>query len=198
MPTFADFFHTQFLLNIPEPTTSFAEKTVIVTGANGGLGKHIVKHIIRLGAAKVICACRSVARGEEAKEEILSLAKCAPGVIEVWEVDLESPSSIQKFVARANALARLDVLINLAGIRAFNFRLTYDTEHTLAINNIGTFLVALPLIPKLRETASKFNTTPVLTIVGSALYDIAKYPENPGDDIFTYFQDPSKVEPWNQ
>lgn len=62
MPAFRDFVHTQFLLKIPEPSTSFESKTVIVTGANGGLGIEIVKHIVRLGAAKVICAavaCRA-------------------------------------------------------------------------------------------------------------------------------------------
>lgn len=58
--------------------------------------------------------------------------------------------------------------------------------------------MALPLIPKLKETARTYGTTPVMTIVGSALYDIAKYPEDPGEDIFSYFTDKSKVNPWNQ
>lgn len=61
MPSLGDFIHTQFLLKIPKPTASFAGKTVIVTGANGGLGKEIVKHIIRLGADKIIFGCRSLA-----------------------------------------------------------------------------------------------------------------------------------------
>ncbi len=77
MPSFGDFVHTQFLLKIPAPSAPFASKTVgatnpsvIVTGANGGLGKEIVKHIIRLGAGKVIFGCRSRIRGNQAKEEI--------------------------------------------------------------------------------------------------------------------------------
>ncbi|KAI9697888.1 MAG: hypothetical protein M1820_007675 [Bogoriella megaspora] len=198
MPTLGDFVHTQFLLKIPEPSTSFASKTVIVTGANGGLGKEILKHIIRLEAAKVICGCRSLERGRQVKEEIETTSKCRRDIIEVWEVDLESIPSIKKFVERANNLPRLDVVINLAGIRSFNFKIVYDTERTLAVNNFGTFLIALPLIPKLKETARTFRTTPVLTIVGSALYGRAKYPESPGEDIFTYFTDQSKVDPWNQ
>ncbi|KAJ8119750.1 hypothetical protein ONZ43_g3368 [Nemania bipapillata] len=198
MPSPADFIHTQFILRIPEPTASFASKNVIVTGANGGLGKEIVKHIVRLGANKVICGCRSLKRGAEAKEEIEAVSKCKPDVIEVWEVDLESPPSIKSFVARANTLPRLDVVIHLAGIRSFNFKVVYDTERTLAINNIGTFLLALPLIPKLKETAREFGTTPIMTIVGSALYDRADYPQNPGQDLFTYFTDQSKFNPWNQ
>lgn len=198
MPTLGDFVYTQFLLKIPEPSTSFVSKTAIVTGANGGLGKEMVKHLIRLGASKIICGCRSLSRGTDAKKEIEGVSKCKSNVIEVWEVDLESPPSIRIFVERANGLPRLDVVINLTGVRCFSFQVIYDTERTLAVNNIGTFLLALPLIPKLKETACSFGTTPVMNIVGSALYDIAKYPEKPGEDIFAYFKDKSKVNPWNQ
>lgn len=198
MPSLGDFVHTQFLLKIPQPSSSFASKTVIVTGANGGLGKEIVKHIIRLGASKVIFGCRSLSRGTQAKQEIESLLKCDPATIDVWEVDLESPASIAGFVARANALPRLDVLINNAGVRCYQFSLAYNTERTLAVNNIGTFLLAFQLIPKLRETARKHQVTPHMTIVGSALYDVAKYPEQHGDDLFDWYKDESHFNPMNQ
>ncbi|KAI1379215.1 hypothetical protein F4677DRAFT_410934 [Hypoxylon crocopeplum] len=198
MPSFADFVHTQFVLKIPKPSTSFESKTVIVTGANGGLGKEIVKHIIRLGASKVIFGCRSRSRGEKAKQEIEALLKCSPEIIEVWEVDLESPSSIKSFVEQANALPRLDVLINNAGVRSVNFKIVYDTERTLAVNNIGTFLLAFQMIPKLKETARKYGVTPHMTIVASALYDVAKYPEKHGDDIFAWFTEQSHVQWMNQ
>lgn len=198
MPSLGDFFHTQFILKIPKPSASFADKTVIVTGANGGLGKETVKHIIRLGASKVIFACRSRSRGKTAKLEIETLLKCKPDIIEVWEVDLESPSSIKSFVDQANALPRLDVLINNAGIRASKFKVVYDTESTLAVNNHGTYLLTLQLIPKLKETARKYSVTPHVTIVGSALYDVAKYPKQHGDDIFVWFKDESHVNWSNQ
>ncbi|KAJ9142348.1 NAD(P)-binding protein [Pleurostoma richardsiae] len=198
MPSLGDFLHTQFVLKIPKPSASFASKTVIVTGANGGLGKEIVKHIIRLGAGRVIFACRSRSRGDKAKLEIETILKCNPSVIEVWELDLESPSSIKSFVDRANTLPRLDILINNAGIMAINFKVVYDTEHTLAVNNIGTFLLALQLIPKLKETARNHGVTPHMTFVGSALYDVAKYPEKHGDDIFAWFKDGSHFDSMNQ
>ncbi|KAK3944453.1 hypothetical protein QBC46DRAFT_305049 [Diplogelasinospora grovesii] len=198
MPSLGDFVHTQFVLNIPKPSASFRTKTVIVTGANGGLGKDIVKHVIRLGASKVIFGCRSLARGNQAKQEIETILKCNPDIIEVWEVDLESPSSIKTFVDQANRLPRLDVLINNAGIRTGKFKIVYDTERTLAVNNIGTFLLAFQLIPKLKETARKYGVTPHMTTVGSALYDVAKYPEKHGDDVFAWFKDESHVNMMNQ
>lgn len=200
MPSLGNFVYAQFILKIPKPTASFASKTVIVTGANGGLGKEISKHVIRLGASKVIFACRSQSRGNQAKLEVESQLKCSPDVIQVWELDLESPSSIKGFVDKANALPRLDVVINNAGIQNMGgaSKVVYDTERTLAVNVIGTFLLALQLIPKLRETARKYEVTPHLTFVGSALYDVAKYPEEYGDDLFTWFKDPSHVDGMNQ
>lgn len=198
MPSLGDFLHTQFVLDIPKPSASFAFKTVIITGANRGLGKEIAKQVIRLGADKVILGCRSSARGTEAKSEIETLLKCSPEIIQVWEVDLESPSSIKDFVLRANALPRLDVFISNAGIGSVGFKVVYDTERTLAVNDIGTFLLALQLIPKLKNTAQDNDTVPHLTVVTSALYDVAKYPEEHGGDIFTWFKDESRVNKMNQ
>ncbi|KAH8765585.1 hypothetical protein F5883DRAFT_497039 [Diaporthe sp. PMI_573] len=197
MPSLGDFFHAQFILDIPKPSASFASQTVIITGANGGLGKELAKHVIRLGASKVIFGCRSLARGNEAKLEVESLLKCSPHLIQVWQLDLESPTSVKNFVDQANALHRLDTFISNAGVGNIGFKVVYDTERTLAVNDIGTFLLALQLIPKLKRTASEFETTPHLTIVTSALYDVAKYPEQHGEDIFSWFKDESHFNKMN-
>ncbi|KAK6212479.1 hypothetical protein LQW54_005253 [Pestalotiopsis sp. IQ-011] len=198
MPSLANFLHTQLILKIPPPTSSFQSKTVIVTGANGGLGKEIVKHIVRLGANKVIFACRSKARGDGAKSGLEGTMKCDSKVIEVWELDLASAASVKKFVDRAATLPRLDVLINNAGVGASRHKQVHGTESTLGINVIGTFLLAVQLIPKLRETAQKYETSPHMTFVGSALYDIAKYPANHGDDVFEWFSDETHFDHHNQ
>ncbi|KAK2613983.1 hypothetical protein N8I77_000848 [Diaporthe amygdali] len=198
MPSLGDFLHTQFVLKIPKPSASFASQTVIITGANRGLGKEIAKHVIRLGAKKVIFGCRSLTRGHEAKSEIETLLNCSSEVIQVWELDLESTSSIRSFVDQANTLPRLDVFISNAGISPASFKVIYGTERTLAVNDIGTFLLALQLIPKLKKTARDYKTTPHMTIVTSALYDVAKYPEEHGEDIFAWFKDESHVNKMNQ
>lgn len=198
MPSLSDFVHTQFILDIPKPSASFASQTVIITGANGGLGKEIAKHVIRLGASKVIFGCRSLSRGKEAKLEVESLLNCSRDLIQVWQLDLESPPSIKNFIDQANTLPRLDTFISNAGIGNVGFNIVYDTERTLAVNVIGTFLLALQLIPKLKKTASEFETTPHMTIVTSALYDVAKYPEQHGGDIFSWFKDESNFNKMNQ
>lgn len=198
MPTFSHFIHRQFRLKIPKPTASFASKYVIVTGGNGGLGKESAKHIARLGASKVIIACRSKSKGNQAKAEIESSVRCSPDVIEVWELDLESASSIKAFVDRANKLPRLDVLLNNAGISTLYYKLSYGTEQAVGVNVIGTMLLSLQMIPKLKETAKTFGVSPHMTFTESALYDTAKYPENPGNDIFAYMGKPENVNMGNQ
>lgn len=193
MPSLGNFLHTQLVLKIPVPSASFASKTVIVTGASSGLGKEAAQHIVRLGASKVILACRNTQKGEKAKREIESSLKCSTDILDVWQVDIESAQSIKAFVDRVNALSRLDVVINNAGLRASMFQTVYDTERTVAINVIGTFLLAFQLIPKLKETAKTYGVTPHLTFVGSALYDVAKYPENHGKDIFAWLNNEANV-----
>ena len=94
---------------------------------------------------------------------------------------------------RANKLSRLDVLINNAGIQAIHFQVVYETERTIAVNVVGTFLLTLQLIPKLKETAKAFGVMPHLTFVGSALYDMAKYPQEDGGDIFAWSSDKKHV-----
>lgn len=198
MPSFGNFIHTQFILTIPKPTTSFTSQTVIITGASSGLGKEAARHIVRLGASKVILGCRNTSKGDKAKLEIESSLGCSPGIIEVWEVDIESPPSVKGFVDKVNRLPRLDVLINNAGIQTTMFQVAYDTERTVAVNVVGTFLLALQLVPKLKETAKVYGVTPRMTFVGSALYDMAKYPEKHGDDIFAWLSDKTHVNMMDQ
>ena len=198
MPSFGNFLYTQLIFQIPKPTASFASQTVIITGASSGLGKEAAKQIVSLGASKVILGCRSTSKGKKVKLEVESSLGCCPDIIEVWEVDIESPPSIKGFVDQANKLPRLDVLINNAGIQTLEYQAAYGTEKTVAVNVIGTFLLALQLIPKLKETAKAYRVTPHMTFLGSALYDAAKYPQQDGNDLFAWLSDKAHVNMMNQ
>lgn len=169
-------FKSQWLFTPPVPTASYEGQTVIVTGANVGLGFEAARLIVRLGAAKVILAVRSVGKGEEAKKSIEESEKKS-GVVDVWQLDLSSYASVEEFAARVNnELPRLDVILENAGIATQNFNLAEGNEATITTNVISTYLLALLVLPKLKETAAKFNRQTYLTIVSSEVHFLTKLP----------------------
>ena len=183
---FLSFLYRQLFVTPRLPlSTSFAGQTVIVTGGNVGLGKDAARQIASLGAAKVIIAVRTVKKGEEAAEAIQkTLPASSKTKLEVWPLDLGSTASIKEFAARANKLERLDVLLENAGMANTTFSLTEEHESTIQVNVVGTFLLALLLLPKLRETAETYKTLPHLAIVSSEVAHWAKFEERKHDNIF--------------
>lgn len=149
--------------SLPYPSADFSSRTVIVTGANTGLGLEAARHFARLGASKVILACRNIEKGEAAKQGI----EASPGVLEVWQVDLSSYESVKEFCARAQQLDRLDVLVENAGVMLPHYEEAEDMEVTITVNVISTFLMAMLLLPKLRADGTKFNMIPHIVVVGS-------------------------------
>ena len=171
LAVFPGFIYSQWFVTIPKPTASFAGQTVIVTGSNIGLGFEAVRHIVTLGAKKVIIAVRSAEKGETARATLEHDTKCAPGTIEVWPLDLASYDSTKRFAARAVAeLDRLDVLLENAGMSTQKFAMAEQDETTITTNVVSTFLLAALLAPKLRETAARFGTKPRLVIVSSEVH----------------------------
>lgn len=64
--TFLDFLRDQWASTPPVVTANLAEKTVVVTGANTGLGFEASKHFARMNPGKLILACRNQQKGEAA------------------------------------------------------------------------------------------------------------------------------------
>ena len=123
------FFYSQFFVTPPVPSMDCTGKTIIVTGANVGLGKEAARHYVRLNAEKVILACRSLDKGEEAKRDIEATTK-RTGVIEVWQLDLGSYENVKQFAERAKSLKRLDSIVENAGISTSNFKSVEGNEST--------------------------------------------------------------------
>lgn len=111
--------YSQFFVTPKYPATDCTGKTIIVTGANVGLGKEAARHFARLNAEKVIIACRSTEKGEAAKRDIEASTKRS-GAIEVWQLDLQSYDSVKAFAKRAEGLKRLDAIVENAGICTCN------------------------------------------------------------------------------
>lgn len=175
MGIFSD-LHTQIVFTPPVPTSDFSGKTVIVTGANVGLGKEAAKHFIRLGAEKVICTVRSVSKGEAAKADIEAETK-RTGVVDIYELDYASYASVKSFAAKVAELPRLDIVILNAGVATEQWEVFEDNESTITVNVASTTLLTLLLLPILRSSAAKFSMEPVITIVGSGIHAWTSFPE---------------------
>lgn len=76
-------------------------RTVIVTGANSGIGKATAAELLRR-EARVIMACRSLERGESAAQEIRQHTGTGTGELLVRLLDLACLSSVRSFCAQIN------------------------------------------------------------------------------------------------
>lgn len=185
---FMKFLHSQFFVTPPRSNKSFTNQTVIVTGANTGLGLAAARQITELNAAKVILAVRNISKGEAAKT-LIETASHRVNIVEVWPLDLSSYESVNQFAARAStSLQRVDVLLENAGMRTFKFRVTEEDESTVTTNVVSTFLLALLMLPKMKETAQRYSTQPRITIVASDLHFMARLPTYDAGSIFEAFR----------
>jgi NAD(P)-dependent dehydrogenase (short-subunit alcohol dehydrogenase family) len=164
--------------SIPVPTTSYAGRTIIVTGANGGLGLEAARHFARLGAARVILACRDTERGEAAKAGIERSVTTSSTVIEVWSLDLCSFDSVRAFCRRADKeLERLDVLLaNAAMLSIGSAQMAEGYEMQVTTNVISNFLMVLMLLPLMKRTAARWNVETAVTVVASEAHFFVSRP----------------------
>ena len=120
---------------------SFSGRTVIVTGANSGLGLVTARELARVGA-KTILAVRNTTKGDEA-------AATMTGDVEVRKLDLQDLASVRAF---ADGVDGVDVLINNAGIMAVPYAQTVDGfESQIGTNHLGHFALTNLLLPKVTE-----------------------------------------------
>ncbi len=124
---------------------SFAGRTVVVTGANSGLGEVTARELVRVGA-HVIVAVRSPEKGEAAARRM----NCpAAGHAEVRRLDLQNLASVREF---ADGVDAVDILVNNAGIMATEFARTADGfEGQIGTNHLGHFALTNLLLPKLTD-----------------------------------------------
>ncbi|CAK8684003.1 unnamed protein product [Clavelina lepadiformis] len=127
-------------------------KTVVITGANQGVGYETALDVAGRGA-RVIMACRRTDAGEEAKSNILKQLPDAD--VSVRKLDLASFASIREFARGINeSESRLDVLVNNAGIMGCPQWKTEDGfEMQMGTNHIGHFLLTELLLELIKKSA---------------------------------------------
>jgi NAD(P)-dependent dehydrogenase (short-subunit alcohol dehydrogenase family) len=126
-------------------------RTIIVTGANSGIGLEAAKALAGAGA-HVVLACRDPRKADAALGALRAGAPRAR--LDVLPLDLASLASVRDFAkAFADRHLRLDVLVNNAGVMAIPRRTTADGfEMQLGTNHLGHFALTGLLLPLLLAT----------------------------------------------
>jgi len=137
-------------------------KTVLITGANQGIGK---ASAIALGAmgAKLVLVCRSE---EKAKAAIVDIEKAGAKDVTLIVGDVGSQKDIRRVASEVQKkVDKLDVLLNNAGVLVPQRRTTVDgIEETFAINHLGYFL----LTKLLRDLLEKSGNSRIVNVSSEA------------------------------
>ena len=152
-----------------------SSKTIIVTGSNTGVGFDCARLLASLGVSRLILACRTPSKAEVARTKILeSLNGKASPRIELWEVDLDSYTSVISFCERVCSLDRLDGFVANAGMEPVKFELSEGIERCINTNVISTMLMSMLVLPALKATSEKYDIDTHLSIVGSMVHIFGK------------------------
>ncbi|KAF9526084.1 hypothetical protein CPB83DRAFT_858316 [Crepidotus variabilis] len=169
--TFLQFIRGQLARVPPVVAQDLTGKTVVVVGANAGIGYEATKHFAQMKPGRLILACRSKSRGEEALEKIKTETGCTTAELRL--VDLTSFESVSSFAADFNKdVERLDILVCNAGVAPIPENPTTKDgwEMSFQTNHLSPSLLALLLLPKMAETASIYQTKPRLVMVSSEVH----------------------------
>lgn len=142
----------------PDDIGDLTGSTMVVTGANSGIGYEAAVELAAHGA-HVVLACRNLQKGRQAADRIIGYTSWAS--VEVLELDLSSLASVRRAAATfTREHDRLDVLVNNAGVMGTPYRLTEDgNELQFASNHLGHFaLTGLVLDRLLTTTGSRVVT----------------------------------------
>ena len=141
-------------MSVPWGTPSIPDlsgKTILVTGANSGLGYETALAIAGKGA-RVILACRDQEKGRSAEAQIRAAHPHASTTL--LPLDLASLADVRRFAdAVHGTTSRLDVLVNNAGVMALPYRRTQDGfEMQFGTNHLGHFALTGLLLDLLLAT----------------------------------------------
>ena len=116
---------------------NITNKTVLITGANRGIGRALLDEALRRGARKVYAGTRTVLEHSDKRVTPLTL-------------DVTSASQIQRAVDQVDTL---DVLINNAGVAIYDDLSNLDViEQHLAVNFLGLLKVTNAFLPLLKRS----------------------------------------------
>jgi short-subunit dehydrogenase len=154
---------------------SLKNKKVLIVGATGGIGAHLVK-LINNSGAQVWIAGRQLA-----KLNLIAETNQLPAS-QILEVDLSNTDAVQSFVKKIENEA-FDIYINAAGIgiiKPLNHLAVADMQLSYQVNVLSTFEIVKAILPKMIEVKKGLiiNIPGILGKIpmsGAAAYCASKY-----------------------
>ncbi|KAJ7156907.1 hypothetical protein C8R43DRAFT_1183379 [Mycena crocata] len=164
------FIRNQWRTQPPVVKADLTGKTVIVLGANTGLGFEATKHFATMNPGRLILACRSQSKGQAAVDKLK--ADTGYTKAELWIIDLADFDSVKQFADKFEKDGgRLDILVENAALAASKCEISKDGwESSLQVANLSTPLLALLLLPAMIRTAQQHSTVPRLVVVSSEVH----------------------------
>lgn len=122
----------------PREIADLSGRVAVVTGANGGLGRHVALELAR-HRATVVLACRGEEKAEEVRRWISD--QVPEATLEPLLLDLGSLRSVEAAAAALHSRhAGLDILVNNAGVMGIARETTDDGfERQFGVNHLGHF-----------------------------------------------------------
>jgi len=152
----------------------FQMKTIIITGANTGIGLATATEFIKDGH-HVIIACRNVQKAQQAKQHLESFAT---GKIDIIQLDLNSLENVNQ---AANSIIenyeKIDVLVNNAGLMTPTLEATENGyEKQFGVNYLAHFLWTMKLLPLVQkaERGRIIHLASMMHLLGSIKPEIFK------------------------
>lgn len=164
-------------------------KTVIVTGANTGIGKETARELARRGG-RIIMGCRDMEKCEAAAREIRG--QTLNKNVFAKHIDLASIKSIQAFVDNIKQEEEhVHVLINNAGVmRCPEGKTENGFDMQFGVNYLGPFLLTNLLLDKLKASAPSriVNLASVAHVSGELDFDDLNWERRTFDTRKAYSQ----------
>ncbi|MBP7769761.1 MAG: SDR family NAD(P)-dependent oxidoreductase [Aliarcobacter sp.] len=140
-------------------------KTILITGANGGLAIAFINALLKQDVKKIYCTARDMSKLESLK----SLSE----KIEIFSLDITKKEEIEALVLK---IENIDILINNAGVNSGK-RVLDESKIDFDVNLYGTLNACQILSKKINKGGAIVNITSILALINlpiMALYCASK------------------------
>ncbi|KAG2135449.1 short-chain dehydrogenase [Suillus clintonianus] len=155
--------------DLPISTTDVSDQSLVVVGANVGLGNEAAVYLAQLKPKSLLITSRDEVKCEQSKADVETRSGMTD--IESWPLELSSFDSVRSFVNNFEAKGcTANVVIANAGVSTTKYTKTLDGyETSLQVNYLSTALLSILMLPHLIKTGTPEHASR-LVIVSSVAH----------------------------